>query len=53
MDVRTDMLVFKDFEGLTEVFALDVRPDICVDVRGMSGPKTHSLDCFFVPEKLT
>ena len=28
----------------------DVRRDIRVDVRGISGPKTHSLGCFFVPD---
>ena len=38
-------LFFQDFEGLTEVL-----PDICVDVRGVSGPKTYSLGCFFVPD---
>ena len=41
---------FQDSEGLTEVFAPDVRRDIRVDVRGISGPKTYSLGCFFVPE---
>ena len=28
----------------------DVRRDIRVDIRGISGPKTYSLGCFFVPE---
>ena len=43
-------LFFQDFEGLTEVFALDVRQDIRVDVRKISGPKTYSLGCFFIPD---
>ena len=28
----------------------DVRRDIRVDVRGISGPKTYSLGCFFLPD---
>ena len=41
MDVRIQMLVFQDFEGLSEVFDPG-RPQPC--------PETFSLGCFFVPE---
>ena len=44
------LFFFQDFEGLTEVLPPDVRRDIRVDVRGISGPKTYSLGCFFDPD---
>ena len=43
--------VLQDFEGVTEVFTPGRPPDIRVDVPGISGPKTYSLGCFFVPEQ--
>ena len=42
------LFFFQDFEGLTEVFAPDVRRDIRVDVCGISHPKTYSLGCCFI-----
>ena len=51
MDVCTNMLVFSMISRVRpKFFSPDVRRDICVDVRGISGPKTHSLGCFSVPE---
>ena len=51
MDVRTKMLVFPGFRGPDRSFCPpDARRDIRVDVRRISGPKTYSLGCFFVPE---
>ena len=49
MSAQKCLFFFQEIEGLTEVFA-PVRRDIRVDVRGISGPKTYSLGCFFVPE---
>ena len=40
----------QDFEGLAKFLPSDVRRDIRVDVRRISGPKTYSLGCFFIPE---
>ena len=51
MDVRAEMLVFPGFGGLDRSFCRDVRLDILVDVRRISGSKTYSLGCFFVLEK--
>ena len=41
---------FQAFEGLSEVFAPGHPHEWPRDVRRMSGPKTFSLGCFFVPE---
>ena len=43
MDVRTDMLVFQDFERLTEFFAPG-RPPGYPRGRGISGPKAYPKD---------
>ena len=40
----------QNLKGQTEVLTKDVRPDICLDVRGISGPKTYSLGLWFVFE---
>ena len=44
------LMFLQDFEGLTEVFAPDVRQDVRVDVRRICGPRPYSLGCFFVLE---
>ena len=47
MDVRTEMLVFQDFERLTEVFAPGRPRGYPRGHPRVSGPKTYSLGCFF------
>ena len=51
MDVRAEMLVFSRISRAWPKFLPpDVRRDIRVDVRRISGPKTYSLGCFLVPD---
>ena len=48
MDVRAEMLVFQDFEGLTEVFAPGRPPGYPRGRPQDIWPQTYSLGCFFL-----